>query len=165
MPSRTTGARVYLSLIGLLLALAGGIFSWLMWRSFDRARHIDDWPVIPCAILESRIEDRREDPDWPETMPQEFRFSVLYQYDWNDETYESERYRLRGASWKSRPERAAALVERYPRGSVAECRVNPAAPSEAVLEGESRGPGYSLWFPLLFLVGGLGIMVGAWRRK
>lgn len=165
MPSRTTGARVYLSLIGLLLALAGGIFSWLMWRSFDRAREIDDWPVVPCAILESRVEDRRENPDWPESMPQEFRFSVLYQYDWEDRTYESQRYRLRGASWKSRPDGAAALVERYPRGSVAECRVNPEAPSEAVLEGESRGPGYSLWFPLIFLVGGLGIMVGAWKER
>lgn len=161
---RTTGARIYLSLIGLLLAAIGAVFSWLMWRSFDRAREIDHWPVVPCAILESEVESRRDDPDWPREMPQEFRFRVLYQYDWGGGTFESERYGLRGASWKSRPEAAEGLVARYPRGSVAECRVNPAAPAEAVLEGESRAPGYSLWFPLLFLVGGLGIILGAWRR-
>jgi hypothetical protein len=32
-----------------------------------------------------------------------------------------------------------------------------------VLEIESKAPGYSLWFPVLFVVGGFGIMVGAWR--
>lgn len=164
MPARTTGARIYLSLIGFLLALAGGVFSWLMWRSFDRARQIDAWPSTPCAILESSVESRRDDPDWPREMPQEFRFRVLYQYDWEGRAYESDRYRLRGASWKSRPDEARDLVDRYPRGSVAECRVNPDAPSEAVLEGESRGPGYSLWFPLIFVVGGAGVIIGAWRR-
>ncbi len=165
MPARTTGARVFLSLIGLMLAFVGGIFSWLMWRSFDRAREIDQWPVVPCAILESEVESRRDDPEWPEEMPQEYRFRVLYQYDFGEETYESGRLSLRGASWSGRPDKAEALVGRFPRGSVAECRVNPDAPSEAVLEGESRAPGYSLWFPLLFLVGGLGVAVGAWRRS
>lgn len=165
MPSRTTGQRVFLSLIGLMLAGAGGIFSMLMWKSFDRARAMDGWEVVPCAILESEVESRRDDPEWPEAMPQEFRFRVLYQYEWEGGTYESERLSLRGASWSAAPERAEAEVERYPRGSVRECRIDPEDPSQAVLEGESRGPGYSLWFPLLFVVGGLGIAVGAWRRK
>ena len=98
-------------------------------------------------------------------MPQEFRFRVLYRYDWEGESYDSERYRLRGSSWSSMPDKAEALVERYPRGSIAECRVNPDSPAEAVLRQESKAPGYSLWFPLLFLVGGLGILIGAWRRK
>ena len=97
MPARTTGARVFLSLIGLMLAFVGGIFSWLMWRSFDRAREIDQWPVVPCAILESEVESRRDDPEWPEEMPQEYRFRVLYQCDFGEEPYESARLSLRGA--------------------------------------------------------------------
>lgn len=164
MATRSTGARVYLTLIGQLLAGAGGVFFWLMWASFDRAREIDGWAEVPCAILESGVESRRDDPDWPEAMPQEYRFRVLYQYDFEGESYESERYRLRGASWKSTPAAAEALVEEYSRGTVAECRVNPAAPEEAVLKGESKAPGYSLWFPAIFVVGGLGVMVGAWVR-
>jgi hypothetical protein len=164
MARRSTGTRIYMTLIGLLLALSGGIFSWLMWRSFSRARQIEAWPRVPCAVLESVVESRRDDPEWPESMPQEFRFRVLYAYDWQGRTYESDRYRLRGSSWSSGPEEAEILVGRYPEGSVAECSLNPEDPQLAVLEGESKAPGFSLWFPLLFVVGGLGIVAGAWRR-
>jgi len=164
MARRSTGTRIYMTLVGLLLATSGGIFSWLMWRSFSRARQIDDWPRVPCAVIESSVESRRDDPEWPDSMPQEYRFRVRYAYDWEGRSFESDRYRLRGASWSSGEEQARALVGRYPAGSVAECSVNPGSPEIAVLEGESKAPGYSLWFPLIFVVGGLGIVVGAWRR-
>ncbi|BCX49554.1 hypothetical protein HAHE_34620 [Haloferula helveola] len=164
MAQRTTGARIYLTLIGLLLALAGAVFSWLMWRSFSRASRIDSWPQVPCAILESAVESRRDDPDWGDDMPQGFRFRVRYSYDFEEKNHESDRYRLRGSSWSSSEAGARELVERYPAGSVAECRVSPDDPALAVLEGESRAPGYSLWFPLLFFVGGIGVVIGAWRR-
>jgi hypothetical protein len=48
---------------------------------------------------------------------------------------------------------------------VTRCRVNPADPAVAVLRIDSRAPGYSLWFPALFVVGGVGIVVGALRRR
>jgi hypothetical protein len=32
-----------------------------------------------------------------------------------------------------------------------------------VLKRDSKAPGYSLWFPIIFVVGGLGIIVGAVR--
>jgi hypothetical protein len=35
--------------------------------------------------------------------------------------------------------------------------VNPAEPSFAILKTDSLAPGYSIWFPALFVVGGLGI--------
>ena len=47
MAKTSTGTRVYLTLIGLMLALIGGIFFALMWRSFQRARHVDQWPWCP----------------------------------------------------------------------------------------------------------------------
>ncbi|MFP6880316.1 MAG: hypothetical protein VCA34_05170, partial [Roseibacillus sp.] len=36
-------------------------------------------------------------------------------------------------------------------------------PSFAVLKRDSKAPGYSLWFPIIFVVGGLGIILGAVR--
>jgi hypothetical protein len=42
--------------------------------------------------------------------------------------------------------------------------VNPALPAEAVLEHASRAALYSIWFPLLFVVGGLGMLRGALKR-
>ena len=158
------GTRVFMSMIGVMLALAGGIFFWLMGASWLRAREIDRWAVVPCAILESEVESRRDDPDWPEEMPQEFRYRIRYAYDWQGAEFESGRFRLRGAPWSSRPEAAEEWVATYPVGTVAECRVNPANPAEAVFLPESKAPGYSLWFPLIFVVGGIGVVVGAWRR-
>ena len=165
MAKGSTGTRVFMSMIGLMLALAGGIFSWLMWASFSRAKEVDQWAVVPCAILESEVESRRDDPDWPQEMPQEYRFRVRYSYEWQGKEYENERFRLRGAPWYAHPGRSEKLAEDYPVGSVAECRVNPADPQQSVLRPESKAPGYSLWFPLIFVVGGLGVVVGAWRRK
>lgn len=160
MSKRSLAACWYLTLIGLMLAAAGGLFSWLMWRSFERAEKIDRWPRTECLILESEAEERQIDP----ARGTERRFKVLYTYRWEGVDFESERYRLRGSSWTSGEEAVRVLEEKYPVGATAECLVNPADPSFAVLEGESKAPGYSIWFPLIFLVGGLGMVVGAWRR-
>ena len=160
MPQRSTGSRVYLTLVGFALALVGGIFAALMWRSFQRARVVDTWPVVPCIILRSDVEERQIDPN----SAVERRFAVLYGYEWQGTPRESDRWKLRGSMWSSKPGGADALIARYPEGSRQQCRVNPADPSIAVLEPESKAPGYSLWFPLLFVVGGLGVMGGAWRK-
>lgn len=160
MPQRSTGSRVYLTLVGLALALAGGIFTALMWRSFQRARDVEAWPVVPCIILRSDVEERQIDPN----SAVERRFSVLFGYEWEGVPRESELLKLRGSMWSSKAEGAQAFLERYPEGSRQECHVNPADPAIAVLEPESKAPGYSLWFPLIFVVGGIGMMAGAWRK-
>jgi hypothetical protein len=33
--------------------------------------------------------------------------------------------------------------------------VNPHDPTEVLIEHETKAPGYSIWFPALFLLGGL----------
>ncbi len=164
MKKRSVGSRIYLNLVGLALAAVGAVFATLMWKSYVRAGQVADWPVVPCSIMESRVESRRDDPDWPREMPQEYRFRVRYVYEWKGAQHESSLHKLRGSSWSSTPGKAEQLVSRFPEGAVSQCHVNPESPRQAVLEGESKAPGYSLWFPLLFVVGGLGIMIGAWRR-
>lgn len=164
MRRRSVATSVYLSLIGLGLAIIGGVFTWLMWRSYSRAAQIDEWAHTDCAIIESKIEARSDDPDWPESMPEEYRFKVLFSYEWNGETYESDQLSLRGSGWSKSEGKPQQWVDQYPVGSMTECLVNPDTPAQAVLIGESKAPGYSIWFPVLFLVGGLGVAVGAWRR-
>ena len=160
METSSTGTRVYLSIIGLLLAVVGGVFLALMWRSFQRAREVEQWPVVPCTILRSAVDERQIDPNGPV----ERRFSVLYGYQWEGANRDSELWKLRGSGWTSKGENVQALVARYPEGSAQKCRVNPGDPEIAVLELESKAPGYSLWFPGIFVVGGIGMIVGAWRR-
>ena len=160
MPQRSTGSRVYLSIIGLMLVLAGGLFFWLMWRSFERAREVDHWPQVPCVILRSEAEARQIDPNGNP----EYRFAVPYGYHWEGAPRDSDLLKLRGSPWVSKEDAVKIFIEKYPEGSQQQCRVNPAKPDIAVLEPESKAPGYSSWFPLIFVVGGIGIIAGAWRR-
>lgn len=160
METRSKAAAWYLTGIGLVVALVGAFFTWLMWRSFSRAESVAHWPRVPCVILKSEAEQRRIGP----TENLETRFAVLYTYDWEGKTYESNRWKLRGAPWLSRDDAADELEQKYPVGMNTTCLVDPADPSIAVLEPESKGPGYSIWFPMLFIVGGGGMMVGAWKK-
>ena len=160
MPSQSTGTSFYLSLIGFMIAAAGVVFTVLMWQSFSRAREIDAWPIVPAVVLEADIEERVIDP----ARPTEFRFVILYAYEWDGESFQSNRLSLRGSSWTSRRNVTESLIDRYSVGSEIEAMVNPQEPAKSVLIHESRAPGYSLWFPLIFVVGGFGVMIGAWRR-
>jgi hypothetical protein len=160
MPPRSTASRVYFVLIGLMLILAGGTFTALMARSYLRARAVEAWPVVPCTILQSEAEERQVDPNGPV----ERRFAVLYGYVWQGHPRESDRLSLRGNPWSSREAPVLDLVARYPAGSRQECRVNPDDPTQAVLKLESKAPGYSIWFPLIFVAGGIGVIGGACRR-
>ena len=152
--------NLYLIFIGLLLCLAGGSFAWLMWRSYERAAGQREWREATCSILQSGIEERQIGAE----VRREFRFAVLYGYTFEDTAYTSERYSLRGSGWSGSQDKAKAVLEKYPVGTEVTCYVDPAQPDFAVLKLDSKAPGYSLWFPLLFVVGGLGIMVGAVRN-
>ena len=161
MAKVTVAARIYLTLVGLLLALAGGIFAWLMSASFRQAEKIEDWAEVDALVMRSDVVERRIDPNGPP----EYQFQVWYAYEWEGERYESDRYQMREAPWTKDRSRAEALVERYQLGELYPVRVNPDEPSEAVLEEESKAAIYSIWFPLLFVIGGLGVICGAWRPR
>ncbi|WP_338285812.1 DUF3592 domain-containing protein [Luteolibacter sp. LG18] len=161
MASGSVAGRLYLAMIGMALALAGSFFCWLMWRSYDRAHHMRAWPEVPCTILSSGIEERRIDPN---SAP-EFRFAVLYGYEWQGTRYTSTHWTWRESPWSSRRGAAEEDVKAYPVEGQFVCRVNPDEPGFAILKTDSQAPLYSIWFPALFVVGGLGIAASALFRK
>ena len=55
---RFTGA-IYLIILGLVVAVFGGGFAWLMWRSFERASGQRDWEEGSCQILQSEVIERK----------------------------------------------------------------------------------------------------------
>ncbi len=151
--SGSLAGQWYLALIGLSLALIGGLFVWLMARSFLRAREMRSWPEVGCVILTSEIEERRHD----ENSPTEFRHDLSFGYQWKGMPHTGDHLTLRGSPWSSSREVVEQRVAEYPIGLSAICHVNPADPDSAVLKTDSLAPGYSIWFPALFVVGGLGI--------
>jgi hypothetical protein len=145
--------RWYLAILGLSLAMIGGLFVWLMGRSFLRAREMRAWPEVACVILSSEIEERKHD----ENSPPEFRHDLSFGYEWKGTPHTGDHLTLRGSPWSSNRSLIEQRVAELPVGKSAICHVNPASPDSAVLKTDSLAPGYSIWFPALFVVGGLGI--------
>lgn len=160
-PASRAGARVFQAAIGLSLVLIGGLFVWLMARSYLRAREMRSWPEVSCQILVSEIEQRRHDPQ----SPVEYRAIVSFGYEWQGKPQTGDHLTLRGSAWTSKPELAEQRVAEFPVGTETRCRVNPANPRVAVLKPDSLAPGYSIWFPGLFLVAGIGITIRACRAS
>lgn len=160
-PSRsaapTRGGRVFLVFLGLSLVLIGGVFVWLMARSYLRAKDMRSWPEVPCEILVSEIETRRHDPQ----SPLEYRHDVTFGYEWQGKARTSDRFSLRGGSWSSKREIAEGRLADHPVGTSSVCRVHPQDPDFAVLKPDSLAPGYSIWFPGLFVLGGVVIVIRA----
>lgn len=149
--------RWFLVVLGLSLALVGGLFVGLMGRSFLRAREMRTWPEVPCVILVSEIETRLHDPQ----SPQEYRHSLGFGYEWQGIPRTGDHISLRGSSWSSKRELVEQRAAEYPVGKTTTCLVDPESPDFAVLKPDSLAPGYSIWFPGLFVIGGLGIAVRA----
>lgn len=146
------GGRLWMAGMGLTMAAAGVFFGWFLWKNFDVARDMDDWREVPCQIVASTIDGSQIDQHF-ETK---YEFQVSYRYEIDGRTY-------LGEDAKSKPIVAGIRKKlekwevRYPTGSTATCFVNPEESAEAVLDRDTKASIYSLWFPGLFVVGGLGV--------
>lgn len=161
VPSRSS--RVLSSLgglfFGLVIAAAGGLFVWLMWRSYQRAAHMEGWRALPCVILESRVVEEVLVPNTPVS----YRPIIRYRYEHEGRPMESDRVQ-RVAPKASRPDKMNELTARFPAGAEAACYQDPADPGMVVLVKDKPTAVYSIWFPALFVVGGLGIAASSLAR-
>jgi hypothetical protein len=133
------------------------LFVWLLARGFTRASEMRAWPEVECVILSSIIEERLHDPQ----SPREFRASVEFGYEWQGARRTGDRITPRGSPWTSKRVLAEKRAAAFSPGKTTTCRVNPRDPDYAVLKPDSLAPGYSIWFPALFVIGGLGMAVRA----
>ena len=160
-PTRQTreprSGRWFMAFIGLSLAIIGGLFVFLMARSFMRAKEMRNWPKVPCVILASELEERRHDPN----SPIEYRHRVSFGYEWQGQGLLGEKTTLRGNPWTNKRNLADERLAEFSVGMNTECFVHPQNPELAVLKPDSLAPGYSIWFPALFMIAGLGITINA----
>jgi len=144
---------------GLLLAGAGAWFCWLMAQSFAEARVMAAWHPVPCEIVESRLLEVSAVPNTPVS----FEPRILYRYRVGDAEYLAERVR-KVQPKSSRREKMFALVEAYPAGGQSVCFIDPQRPASSVLVRDGTHVIYSVWFPAVFVVGGIGIAAGSVHR-
>lgn len=147
--------RIGLSFFFLIFGGMGLIFTGLIVKTVWGEWQSRGWPETPCRVVESSVaRETKGDGD--------YQFQVRYEYRWEGRLHESTRWRRSGGGFRDYGE-AQALVERYPAGRDAVCRVNPAAPAEAILETGSLAIGAIIFLPLIFVAIGLGGLWFTWR--
>jgi hypothetical protein len=156
----SSSGRWWLGAMGLFLIAAGSFFAWRMWLSYEKAQITRGWTQVPCRIVSSRIVSERP----TRNSDPAHHVEVRYEYEFNGVKHNGMRIRQVEAAPTQHLDNAREKQIKYPPGSNQHCFVNPASPDEAVLEHASRAALYSIWFPLLFVVGGFGMLIGALRR-
>ena len=168
MPPPTLSARIFKLGIGLLLVLSGLAVTALMFIPYRRAKETLTWTETPCVITESYGQETQSG-DLTDTTHRVF---LRYNYTAGGQEYAGTRWRRIAFAGEEdntvsrktpHPAEAQKLLEKYPVGLQTVCYVNPAAPAEAILEHQSTAAIYTLWWPLLFAVGGGGIVWSALR--
>jgi hypothetical protein len=97
------------------------------------------WPTIPCEIVRSGVKTKSDsDGDT-------HRVDIHYRYEIAGEPLDGNRYSFFGGSSSGYREKRA-IADRYQPGSRVTCFVNPADPTDAVLD---RGFVGELWFGLI----------------
>ena len=157
----TIGGRIFLTLMGGILVLTGLGFAWGLYHyAFLRAEITRHWTETPCTITASGIVEGQ----FSENSPVTWGSGLEYRYQFNGTFWTGTHIRrIEGAT--PHRERAEGKQAKYPPGLQTVCYVNPANPSEAVLEHDTRAAIYTVWWPLLFAVGGAGMVWSAWFRR
>lgn len=155
------GSTIFLVFLGLSVSAIGGLFTFLMGKSYARAVDQRGWPQEEAVILSSEVEEWKHD----EFSPQEYRFNVLYGYEWQGEPKTGERVTARGNPSYNKRAKPQNMLEKWPAGTRTTLYISPDDPDFTILMPDSKAAGYSIWFPMLFVVGGLGISIRALVKR
>ena len=149
-------------LLGSVLAGMGGFFVFaLLAFGYFKAAEMQNWIETPCKILKAAVVTTRATPNSPGlsltswTSCSSTRLTV-----W---THQSTNYR-KIAQRSAHRSRIQKIVDRLPAGTTTVCFVKPGDPTTAVLKKDTRAVGYTIWFPGLFVIGGIGIMAASVRN-
>ncbi len=159
-PKPSPRSRAFPVVLGLVTAAIGGFFCFHMASAYLRIKATHEWPEVPCLITRSHIVEFQPVPN----VSPRYRLDVEFFYEFEGQSLQSNLLRSRERTTTKR-DQAEQWQARFPAGSEAICHVNPDDPSHAVLELESLAVGYTIWFPGLFVVGGLGMAWRALRRQ
>lgn len=144
--------------MGLLLCAVGILFIWYLWMFFQKSSLMDSWVETPCMIEKLEIDSSEVNQHYST----KYQMVTGYRYQYDGDEYLGTRYkRLQPAS--ADKEKIEKKMVPFSIGQPSTCWVDPEKPDSAVLIKDSKAAIYSIWFPGLFVLGGLGIIVSALR--
>jgi hypothetical protein len=158
--ARTKGMGKYglAALFAVFALVGGGMLYPLGIKPIAKTIAAESWITTPCRVL--RAEVRSHDSDDGTT----YSIYILYQYEFNGQTYKSDRYDFVGGS-SSGYRGKARMVALYEASPNPVCYVNPDDPSEAVLKRGFHAKLLLALFPLPFLLIGVGGLIAVRRGK
>jgi len=146
--------------VGIPFIAMGILFCSYLWGAYVRAKETRSWTPVSCLIEQSDIGWEKAS----EHSPIRYHVDLRYRYRFADQSRTSTKLkRLDVTSADKR--KIEKLLRAYPAGSTLTCYVNPADADEAILKHAPLAPLYSIWFPSLFVLGGLGIVAGGARKS
>src|SRR6185295_6349318 len=151
------------TLFGLAFAAIGLAVAGMVGAAWMRNARVYGWRPSECLVTASRVE---EHPGAP-AEGEQYKLVVEYRYpDPADPSGGERTGSVVSPSYRgsSDIESAQELAARYPQGARVACFVDPADPGNATLRRPSLWFGLALLVPLLFVLFGLGLAVGVWRR-
>jgi hypothetical protein len=119
------------------------------------------WVSVPCRIVSSRVSRHPGGRHGPT-----FSIDVVYTYSYNGQSYQSNRYEFMGGSSSGEASKQLVVRQLSP-GSTANCFVNPADPTQAVMVRGLSLDMLAIVIPLTFAgvgIGGIIWMVRLGRR-
>lgn len=157
-PSRNWAGRIWKMFLGLGLILAGSFFAWWLWAAWQKAKLMDPWIEAQATISSSEIQEwRYNEFSRPQYIPK-----VIYSFDIEEQTQFSDQIRripIRSSTY----DKAMVWTRKFPAGIQTSVWYDPKDPKRSVLKKDSKASIYSIWFPCLFVVGGIGIIYTALR--
>lgn len=146
------------ALFALFALVGGGILYPLGIRPVARTVAARSWTPTPCRVLQAEVRSHSSDDGTT------YSVYVLYQYELQGQTYKCDRYSFFGGS-SSGYEGKARVVEEYKTAAHPLCYVNPADPFDAVLKRGFQAGLLVALIPLVFLLIGVGGLVGTLRPR
>jgi hypothetical protein len=117
------------------------------------------WVPVPCKIVSSGMSTSHARGTY-------YHVQVVYTYSYNGRFYQSNRYRFKQLNSPGGRAEKEQVVQRLSPGSSANCFVNPADPSQAVMDRDFNWDMFAEFIPLAFAgVGIAGILYSVYMRR
>jgi hypothetical protein len=158
-PPTSAAGRRWLISMGLALTIAGLIATGVLWTAYQKAAQTRSWTATPATIVSSQVIPIKKSAS-ANTV---FQTLVKYRYRISHTDYVGDRIK-RDDILTGDYDKAQSNRMRFTPGQQLTCYVHPQQPELAVLEHRGRGALFSIWFPLLFVVGGTVMAWRAWRK-
>jgi hypothetical protein len=154
---KTIGSLIGGVALGMLIATMGTIFVFAMIKGYGRAIETREWTEVPMKVTRSEIIEQQID-----SSPTEYKPIIEYAFTLDGQLATGTGIK-RTEGFTKHKSKAQRIVDRYQVGSEGTAWVNPQNPKQTVLKHNTKAVLYTVWFPGLFVIAGLGIAIGSIR--